>query len=451
MPEDPVTDAEFAKRMARFGVFESRPRLAVAVSGGSDSMALCLLAHAWATARGGSVLALTVDHGLRRESAAEAAQVGAWLAGHGIAQTVLTWTGPKPGSGLQAAARAARYRLLTACCRDEGILHLALAHHREDQAETLLLRLAKGSGVDGLAAMAGLRETGPVRLLRPMLDLPKARLKATCVAAGQAWVDDPSNLAEVFARGRVRAVAASLGREGLTPERLAETARRAGRARAALEGMVAAVAARAVAVYPEGYLRLDAAALSEVSEEIALRLLSRCLGTIGGARHPPRLEAVERLFGALSSGGLEGGRTLGGCRVAPWRGRVLMHREPAAADAIVALEPDAPAVWWDRRFRVRLLRPAGQGGCRVARLGAEGWATLRAQSSQPGSPQPGGPAFPGAAGPALPAVWDAGGLVAVPHFGFLRPDEGRLPVAVIEFTPGEPVAPPAFVPEFAVV
>ncbi|MDY0242779.1 MAG: tRNA lysidine(34) synthetase TilS, partial [Rhodospirillaceae bacterium] len=190
---DPIGDAEFSSWMDRLGPFERLPVVAVACSGGADSLALTILADAWARSRGGQAIALTVDHGLRADSAAEAATVGRWLAAREIPHHVLRWEGAKPGTGIQAAARRARYALLEDWCRQEGLLHLLLAHHRDDQAETLLMHLARGSGVDGLAGMAPITETRALRLLRPMLDAPHARLEATLAARGLVWVEDPSN------------------------------------------------------------------------------------------------------------------------------------------------------------------------------------------------------------------------------------------------------------------
>ncbi|CCC97941.1 protein of unknown function [Azospirillum baldaniorum] len=187
----PISASEFAARMDRLGGFETRPRVAVGVSGGADSLGLVLLAQRWAAERGGDVLALIVDHGLRAESAAEAARVGGWLQARGVAHAILRWDGEKPASGIQEAARAARHHLLAERCRKEGVLHLALAHHRDDQAETVLLRFSRGSGIDGLAGMAPVRAAGAVRVIRPLLDLPHKRLVATCRAFGQEWIEDP--------------------------------------------------------------------------------------------------------------------------------------------------------------------------------------------------------------------------------------------------------------------
>jgi len=175
----PVSDREFTTLMAALGPFERNARVAVALSGGPDSMALCVLADAWARRRGGRVVALTVDHGLRSDSATEAAVVGGWMGTLGIAHQVLAWEGTKPRSGVQAKARAARYELLTGWCRRAGILHLVLAHEMEDQAETILMRLTRGSGRHGLAGMSAVSETSGVRILRPLLGVGRERLTAT--------------------------------------------------------------------------------------------------------------------------------------------------------------------------------------------------------------------------------------------------------------------------------
>ena len=189
----PIDHDEFTASMEALGPFEPRPKLAVAVSGGGDSMALAILADQWARDRGGAVTALIVDHALRPGSADEAAMAGRWLKARRIARQVLVWSGPKPGTGRQEAAREARYALLTDWCRSKGVLHLLLAHHLEDQAETLLLRLGRGSGADGLAAMAALAESAALRFCRPLLGTAPARLRAFLEAEGQPWIEDPSN------------------------------------------------------------------------------------------------------------------------------------------------------------------------------------------------------------------------------------------------------------------
>ncbi len=431
--------------MAALGPFEPAPRVAVAVSGGPDSMALCLLADRWSRALGGSVLALTVDHGLREESAREAETVSGWLTGRGIEHRVLPWrreAGAGIAGSVQAAARSARYRLLEEACAKAGILHLLLAHTRDDQAETVLLRLSKGSGIDGLSAMAGIRETGAVRLLRPVLGYAKSRLEATCRHLAQEWIVDPGNAAPRFARGRLRRVSAALATEGLTPERLADSARRAGRARAALEAATADWLGRAVSVFPEGYLQIDRTRLLQAPEDIALRALARCLLVVGGGGHAPRLERLERLYAAIGSGEDAAGRTLGGCRViGDGAGRLLICREPAATETLPvpgkAGQRRAP-VLWDGRFRIA--PEAGlPAGIDVRRLGVTGRSALREAGLAAAR-------LPAVAALSLPGLWDADRLVALPKFVPLhqRTISGKVPVCGARFSPSRRLTDPAF-------
>ncbi|MBP2227035.1 tRNA(Ile)-lysidine synthase [Azospirillum agricola] len=436
--EAPLTGSEFARLMDRLGGFEPAPRVVVGLSGGGDSVALALLLNRWVAGQGGELLALTVDHGLRPESAAEAEAVGRSMAALGIAHRILRWDGGKPAGGIQAAARAARHRLLADACAAEGILHLALAHHRDDQAETVLLRLARGSGVDGLAGMTAIRAEGYVRVLRPLLEVPHGRLLATCRAAGAAWIEDPSNENPRYARARLRAARGLLAAEGLDAGRLGETARRAGRARAALEAVTASLLAEAAAVYPEGWIALDPAALCSAPEEIALRALGRCLAVVGGGAHPVRDEAVERLHAEVAAGRLRG-RTLAGCRVLCRRGQVMIAREPeAAADRLVA----APGrrVLWDRRFAV--VPAAGRDSpVTVARLGEGGWREVVAAM-----PAARGLDLHPAVRESLPSLWSGGCLVAVPHLGFPCGfgAGGQPPTDAATFSPVSPLGRPAF-------
>lgn len=436
----PITAGEFQSLMTAVGPFEADPRVAVGVSGGADSLALCLLTHDWARARGGSTLALTVDHGLRPESAAEAAQVGRWLAARGVAHAILSWGGVKPRTGIQATARDARMRLLMERCRADGIFHLLLAHNLEDQAETVLLRLSKGSGVDGLAAMATVRETADVRILRPLLSVARGRLRATCRTLAQPWIDDPSNRMATFARPRLRAVTDALGREGLTPRSLAATARRAGHARVVLERATAVLIADMVTLHPEGYVRLVLQRLREAETEIGLRALVRCLKTIGNCE-PLRLERVERLHHLLLDGpGTRDvtARTLGGCLVRVTGRHAVICREPAAIRDRIRISA-GETVRWDDRFEVRLERDVGDGPLFVSALGDT--AAARAL------PQARGADLPAAVRMGLPAIWDANRPVAVPNFEAAL-WEGRArqgaPVATAAFRPAEPVSGPSF-------
>lgn len=280
--------------------------LAVAVSGGPDSLGLLLLAQA-ACSRG--VRALTVDHGWRPESAAEAAAVARLCAARGIEHATLRWTGATPAASRQAAARAARYRLLGDWCRASGVRHLATAHHADDQAETLLMRLARGAGVGGLSAIRPVRRLqGGIILLRPLLGRRKTELAAIVAAAGLTAADDPSNVDPRYDRTRARAL---LAREAwLDPVRLAAAAGHLGDAEAALAWTAEVTWAGRAAIdpRPESFVRRDDAGEPEqiavdtagLPAELVHRLVARAVSTLTLAA--PRGAAIGRLVDRLSAG-----------------------------------------------------------------------------------------------------------------------------------------------------
>ncbi len=426
----PLGDDELRRRMDPLGPFEPTPTVAVGVSGGADSLALCLLADRWARAQGGRVVGLTVDHQLRPEAAAEAATVGQWLTARGIEHHILVWSGAKPSTGLQAAARQARYALLRGWCAEHAVLHLLLAHHQEDQAETFLLRLGRGSGVDGLAAMAPLTAAPELNVLRPLLEVPRDRMAASLVALDQPWIDDPSNRSDVFKRIRLRRMMPALAVEGLTAARLAVTAAQLGRARQALDQATAALLVRAVSLDPSGFARLDAALLPGAGEEISLRLVARLCRTVGGGRHAPRLERLQRLHAELVAG-LPARRSFAGCVLAPTRHGVLVCREPAAVASDRAVRA-GEKVSWDDRFTLWL---SGTGEGVVAALGNDGWRALR--HLMEGRPQS---LLPRPVLPTIPAIVDRHGISAVPHLGYVRQMPPGPTVDRIAFTPVYPLA-----------
>lgn len=287
---------------AALAALSAPSRLLVAVSGGSDSMALLLLAAQWADARPYAQLwAATVDHGLRPESASEAAQVARFCAQRGLEHRVLTLPGlaALPGN-LPQNARQARYAALTACAVDVGAEAVLTAHTQTDQAETVLLHLARGSGIDGLAGIPARRD-GVVPVLRPLLRMGRAELRSWLTAQGVGWIDDPSNADARFARPRLRAALAARQALGLSDDRLALMAEHAARAQAALAAGVADLRARALV---DGVL--DLAVYARAPVELRFRLLRDLIR----AAHPPRAEAIQALDTALLSPDFRG-RTLG--------------------------------------------------------------------------------------------------------------------------------------------
>ena len=311
MPDDDQSPVSARQARALFAGWQQAPGLVLAVSGGPDSIALMWLAVRWRSAlsRGPRLLAATVDHGLRPEAAREARQVKELARQLGIPHRTMRWSGEKPKSGVPAAARTARYRLLANLARQSGASHVLTAHTRDDQAETLLMRLLRGSGIGGLAAMARESEREGVLIARPFLTIAKSQLIATLQKAGIGYADDPTNRDARFTRPRIRAVIEDLRAEGGDARNLARLASRLARANAAIE-ILADGAARYLALKDEATAssqaasaaqrnaNFEAAAFAGLPEEIRLRLLLRAIDRIGH-EGPAELGKAEVLLAAL--------------------------------------------------------------------------------------------------------------------------------------------------------
>jgi len=321
---------------ALFGGLEYLRGLLLAVSGGSDSTALLVLAARWAKRlkRPPKLAAITIDHGLRPESAGEAAAVKRLARRLGVPHRTLRWRGDKPKSGLQEAARIARYRLLAQAAARAGCEHVLTAHTLDDQAETVLFRLARGSGLTGLAGMARASvlpvgaETA-IFLVRPLLHVSKARLVATLKAAGIGHSEDPTNRDPRYARTRLRTLMPALAREGLDAKSLARLAARMRRAEATIEFAVAAARA---ALMPEpwrerGPIVFDTVRFNDLPAEVALRLLSRAIAHAGN-EGPVELGKLELLWEALRQARAPLRRTLAGALVTLTGDRLTVERAP---------------------------------------------------------------------------------------------------------------------------
>lgn len=335
-PADSRTWPSRAERARLFAGLEETPLL-LAVSGGPDSMALMRLVAGWAhdlAAVPPTIHVACVDHGLRAQSAEEARMVAAAAADLDLPCATLPWRGPKPATRRQERARAARYALLAEHARAVGATHVLTAHHADDQAETVLMRLLRGSGVTGLAGMA--RETplgSDLTLMRPLLDVPKEALVAFCRREGQDVVDDPSNRDPAYARARLRAEAASLARLGLDRDALVRLSRRMARAEAALEAQAQHVEAALGPTRAPGAYRLDLSRTGDIEAEIFLRVLRRAVGAIAAPGRLVRLARLEALADALTTArgaGAAHHATLAGTRI------VL------AADGTLSVTPEAP-------------------------------------------------------------------------------------------------------------
>ena len=337
MPDDQsAIPARDAKRL--FAGLVRAPAIVLAVSGGPDSVALMWLAARWrrALAQGPRLVAVTDDHGLRPEAAREARDVKRLARSLDLPHQTLRWSGPKPGAGVPAAARAARYRLLAQAARKYGATHILTAHTRDDQAETLLMRMLRGSGVAGLSAMARETERDGIRLIRPLLDISKAQLIATLQKARIGFADDPTNRDPSFTRPRLRALMPLLAEEGGDARNLARLAARIARANAALEVLVDG-AERYLALKSEDNpdAGFDAALFAVMPDEIRLRLLKRAIDR-AGHEGPAELGKVEALLAAVDQA-LDGAlgpresklkQTLAGAVISVASGRIRISPAP---------------------------------------------------------------------------------------------------------------------------
>lgn len=364
--------------------------LGIAVSGGGDSMALLLSAAE--ALRDARLEVATVDHGLRPEAAAEAAFVAETCERLGLGHEILHWRDWDGTGNLQAEARAARYRLLAGWAARHGCSAVLLGHTADDQAETVLMNFARGSGVSGLAGMPEEFETCGMRFLRPLLQVPRAVLRDWLQDRGQAWIDDPSNDDTAFTRVRARRLLDELAPLGLSRERLTDTASRMQEAEEVLLDR-----ARQLADEIElhsGDVLLPLTAFSAAPADSRHRVLAAILRTLSGQPYPPRFRPLRQLATQLDG-------VLHGCRVTRNAGTIRITREVAALEGLSA----APGAPWDGRFRV--IGPAAPGD------------TVRAMGSAAFGPLPAtrDPDLPRSSLAASPAVWRAGAIIAAPLAG----------------------------------
>jgi len=417
LPTDAVQ--KFAQAMDALCLVPCPTTLAIAVSGGGDSMALAVLLHHWAVPRGIQLQAYTVDHALRPESAQEAENVGRQLQAFGMTHRVLTWQhATKPETHIQEKARKARYALLQEACRQDGIAVLAVAHNLEDQIETFWMRLSHGSGLDGLAGMAPLRDMEGIKLLRPLLDFTRQDLRDICTAAGLAWVEDPTNRNENFLRPRLRAFEAMLAAEGLTPQRLSQTIQKLAAARDVLSDITQKSVRDVCAFYPEGYATFHQKELCALPDEMARRVLAHVLRRIAPAEYPPGTHLVDRLYQALRQEDFAG-QTAAGCDVQPLGGgQILIVREQAG---ITLREPLRANMCWDGRFQMTGPVESFADGWDIGPLGQAGIAALRKQFTADDPARAKLESLPGRVRASLPAVWGGEKILHVPHLSWISP------------------------------
>jgi tRNA(Ile)-lysidine synthase len=367
--------------------------IGVAVSGGGDSVAVLLAAVDWARRRKAAVFVVTVNHGLRPAAADEAAFVADLCSELGVAHQILDWT-ERPASGnLQMAARDARIRLIGAWARELELRHVVLGHTLDDQAETVLMRLARGSGVDGLAAMSARRVHNDIVWLRPFLDVRRADLRHFLDARGQGWIDDPSNDDTRFDRVKMRQALELLAPMGVDADQLARTAEHMADARDALN-IAAQKLARSIGAVDHGDVVIDQSGLAEAPFDLRARLMAHAMGWVASNAYKPRFRSLDTVMKNLADGRTQ---TLHGCLLSARRGHIRITRE---FNAVELMSRPAARQIWDTRWR--LTGPA-QDGDTIAPLGEIGLRML----DDPGP-------LPRSSRVSLPAIWRNETLIAAP-------------------------------------
>ena len=393
-------------------------QIAVGVSGGPDSLALSWLLHRWCEQIGIRLIALTVDHRLRPNSSKDARNVFLWLKSWGLNCIILPWVGNKPSTGIQETARIARYKLMIDWCIENGVRDLALAHHQEDQAETFLMRLSRGSGIDGLACMREVTLREGVRLLRPLLTLPKSRLRATLKSQNQEWLEDPANSNPAFTRTLIRDLSILLSEREVGTQRLAHLSEQFGRIRVRLEEITRLVVDRAAIIHPTGWATINGELLIHLPDEIGRRVMIFLLQSIGGRSYPPRRKRLDRIMTFIKDPDHCTAFSLGGCSISRQDHQFTILREELRQTAASPIF-FAGSVMWRGIFRCTFEGGPERGSLltTLAPLGRKGWAQLVHEQPEVRNSNI---AYPVAL--TLPALFDVRGVVNVPHLNYNRKD-----------------------------
>lgn len=376
--------------------------LAVATSGGVDSLALLLLTHTIAKQRGERLIALTIDHGLRDQSNSEALKVQQWAQEKEIEHIILKWDGPKPISRLQEKAREARYQLLLQWCKENRIPTLLLGHHQQDQEETFWLRLSAGSGLEGLVGMKKKIIRQGIVCLRPLLGFSKECLVATVKAEKQTWIEDPSNQNTLFFRGRFRSF---LKEEGLSPQRLVKTMEKLQIDADFIQDSLQKVIKATVQLCEGGYISVQKSVFQELHPALARRLISFLMQWYSGAVYPPRSSQVEIVIDNIN---LSSPFTAGGIYWFLKQNEILLLRELSAVkDKIFLSDLQQPRLWDHRYWVDAQIQKKVSPETILAPLGAISSLKKEIISS-----------IPSQVWPTLPALWVKGKIVSIPQFGY---------------------------------
>lgn len=427
----------FFQNLDLIGGFEPNPKVAVAVSGGVDSMALLWLTWQWVRAKGGQLTSLTVDHRLRRESTKEAEWVHHHCQDHGILHDILTWEMPAQTGNIMAQAREARYHLLQDYCYQHSIPHLFVGHQADDQLETFILHLERGSGLKGLSSMAPVTDLSYGRLLRPLLAEWRAELQMFLKDIGWNWHEDPSNINLDYDRIKARKSLDGLRQAGvLNPSRWLTSITALGQSQDYVAQNVLNHAADVLQIYPEGFACIDYQKIKTLSPIIAKEILAQILTHISGNDYPPRWYQLETLWDLLMAGPQAKRTTLGGCLVIQRKNQIFICRELSAMDQPPLEAQDKDYFLWDNRFNIEGVKDLSPFF--IAALGKKGWRQMIAVDKTLKKLP-----YPQEVVMALPAIWQKTRegldiLLAVPNLSY-KMDKNKtnelLDKVVIKFKP----------------
>ncbi len=390
-----INSTEFGKVLDTLLGNQNPDKIAVAVSGGADSLCLTFLLQEWTDKNGVELYAFTVDHGLRSESAKEARYVHRILTQKGIYHKTLVWKGKKPTHSVEEKARQARYDLLLRACAENKIAHLCLAHHQDDQAETFWLRLIRSSGVDGLSAMQPVSVRNGISLLRPLLGFSRAQIQKTLEKRfAVQWVEDPSNQQSIFERVRLRQFQKQLDSLGLNTAAVALSAKRLQRARKALEWMTDNFIEQSVQKNSAGFAFVDGAAFDKLPDEIRLRVLDKLLAYVAGENYAPRMAQLEKMLQQMPCR-----LTLSDCQIVSVKKGFYVCPEYAKLPSAAQIKAGKNSVWG--RFLI-----SSDANITVAPLGDN----LKVKT------------LPALVRRTIPAFFDKKGLAIVPALDYKRED-----------------------------
>jgi len=437
----PVMPLEFDGLMSSIGYFEKNPVIAIATSGGGDSMALLLLANEWAISRNGRVISLTVNHQLRTEATDEAQQVAKWCAEYNIEHHILCWEhNAEISSSIHENARTARYRLMNDWCVNNNILHLLLAHHLDDQVETFFFRLARGSSLDGLSCMSAQYVASGVRLIRPFLQINKSRLIETLKFKVQEWIQDPSNFNNQYTRVHIRQQLLELKNETDIKQRARQIIFKFALLRSKLEQILVSQITNNVKIFPEGYGIIAADLFSLMEIHVSIKLLGKIIVALNGNPHPPRHEKLLYFATLIKNNNLNSKYSIGGLLFERLPdSRIIIYRETKSLGKTITINSRMP-VLWDNRFMVEWRGNTHKTELKLQALGSEGLKQIKKNAPHLLNNKPAARILR-----TLPSLWLLEQLVFVPHINYIN-NNARVEIDKlnIKFFPAKPLAGSSF-------